>query len=66
MNGEIRDTAWARFMNVMDSEDFTSEDRSALASFFKDALDEYGTDQDIYIPMLSEATSFNEPLRFAA
>ncbi len=67
VNGEIRETAWNRFMSVMDSDHFSLEDRSALASFFKDALDEFGHENDIYIPILSEATNvFDDGMRFAA
>lgn len=58
VNGEIRDTAWDRFMNVMDSEKLSLEDRRAFANFFKDAHDEFGHEEDIYIPMLSEASDF--------
>ena len=55
MNGSIRETAWNRFMAFMDCDRGTSNDRDALAAFFKDALDEFGGDSDIFIPMLSEA-----------
>lgn len=52
--GEIRETHWARFMEVLDSNTLRGADREAFAAFFSDCLDEVG-DGDVFLPIVVEA-----------
>jgi hypothetical protein len=53
--GEIRETHWTRFMDVLDSRTLAGPDREAFAAFFSDCLDEVG-DGDVFLPILVEAS----------
>ena len=53
--GEIRETHWTRFMDVLDSGTLGGQDREAFAAFFSDCLDEVG-DGDVFLPILVEAS----------
>ena len=53
ISGEIRETHWSRFVEVIDSGELEDDDRRAFAAFFVDALDE-SDDGDIFLPIVSE------------
>lgn len=64
--GEIRETHWSRFVEVIDSGLLQGDDRRAFAAFFMDALDVEG-DGDIYLPIVSEVGDlFDDGFRAAA
>ena len=60
--GEIRDTHWSRFMDVLDANVLTSADREAFAVFFTDCLDEVG-DGDVFLPICEEAFEVTSEVR---
>jgi hypothetical protein len=66
IGGEIRETHWSRFVEVIDSGELSSDDRRAFAAFFADILDETG-DGDIHLPIVSEVGEVgNDTFRAAA
>jgi len=52
--GDIRETHWSRFMDILDSNTLKGADREAFAAFFSDCLNEIG-DGDIFLPIVTEA-----------
>jgi hypothetical protein len=63
--GEIRDTHWSRFMEVLDSDTLIGADREAFAVFFADCLDDVG-DGDVFLPVVTEAEDVVGTSRMAA
>lgn len=60
--GQITDASWQRVMNLLDVPDATSQERLALAAFFRDAIVELGADS-VKIPKRGEVESLLDVTR---
>lgn len=55
--GQIADPAWGQIMNILDSDDTSTDERVALASFISDACNDLGP-SEVEVPKIDEIYDF--------